>query len=105
MMHGGACIYMHGGACTKNGKTRASIGLQPFLRLKLLLLYIVPQMGTFALHPLWHFVPSPTRGENTLLSSLRAFVPVFLKANLFAMGGRRGVGNFDLSMPFRVWAS
>ena len=47
----------------------------------------------------------PYSGENTLLSSLRAFVPVFLKANLFAMGGRRGVGNFDLSMPFRVWAS
>ena len=49
------------------------------------------------LHPLWHFVPSPYSGENTLLSSLRAFVPVFLKANLFAMGV--GVGWVTLTCP------
>ena len=47
----------------------------------------------------------PYWGENTLLSSLRGICPRIFKGKFICYGGRRGVGNFDLSMPFRVWAS
>ena len=63
MMHGGACI--HARWCMyQNGKTRASIGLQPFFAFEALIVIYSPQMGGRlppAL-PLWHFRAVPLLG-------------------------------------------
>ena len=98
---------MHGGACSKNTTNRVSIGLQPFLAFEaLIVIYIVPQRGTIAppALPLWHFRAVPLLGEIPCCPVWGVFVPVFKKQFLIAWG-RRGWGNFNLSMPFRVWAS
>ena len=81
---------MHGGACTKNGKTRASIGLQPFFAFEaLIVMYSPPNGGRLPpfTPPLALRAVPPTRGENTLLSSLRGICTRIFKGKFICCGG------------------
>ena len=78
MMHGGACI--HARWCMyQNGKTRASIGLQPFFAFEALIVIYSLKWGTFAppALPLALSCRPPTGGKYPAIQSEGHLCPYF----------------------------